>query len=68
MRVLGMISGTSLDGVDAAVVDLTLTGTALEMEVVAHQSVAYPSALRAELVAALPPAPTTAAALCRLDT
>ncbi len=67
MRVLGMISGTSLDGVDAAVVDLTLTGTALEMEVVAHQSVAYPSALRAELVAALPPAPATAAALCRLD-
>lgn len=39
---LEMVSGT-LDGVDAAVVDLRVTETALEMGVATRQTVAYPS-------------------------
>lgn len=68
MRVLGMISGTSHDGIDAAVVDFELDGGTLRGQVLHHASTPYDPALRAALVAALPPAPTTLAEVCRLDT
>ncbi|MBU4215283.1 MAG: anhydro-N-acetylmuramic acid kinase [Actinobacteria bacterium] len=68
MRVLGMISGTSHDGIDAAVVDFTLDGGTLHGRVLHHASTPYDPQLRAALVAALPPARTTLAEVCRLDT
>jgi anhydro-N-acetylmuramic acid kinase len=68
MRVMGMISGTSHDGIDVAIVDFDLVGTSLRGAVVHTTSVPYDHGLRARLVAALPPAPTTFAEVCELDT
>ncbi|OYN97073.1 anhydro-N-acetylmuramic acid kinase [Propionibacteriaceae bacterium ES.041] len=68
MRVLGLISGTSHDGIDAAVVELTHSADVLRMRVVGTDSVPYAAALRARLVAALPPAPSTVDELTELDT
>lgn len=68
MRVLGLLSGTSHDGIDVAVVDFRESDGALHGELLHQDSVPYSPALRAALVAALPPAPTTLAEVCRLDT
>ncbi|MFD7309169.1 anhydro-N-acetylmuramic acid kinase [Promicromonospora sp. NPDC059942] len=68
LRVVGLMSGTSHDGVDAAACDLRLAGDTLTLTPLGHLSAPYPAALRSELMAALPPAATTAETLCRLDT
>ncbi len=69
MRVLGMISGTSLDGIDAAAVEFTAEGNGhLALDVVAADTLPYEPSLRAALVAALPPAASSADDWCRLDT
>ncbi|MGW3345294.1 anhydro-N-acetylmuramic acid kinase [Nonomuraea rubra] len=68
MRVLGMISGTSHDGIDVAMVDFELVGSVLEGRVRHTASTPYPGELRSRLIAALPPAPTTLAEVCELDT
>ncbi|MGI5289354.1 anhydro-N-acetylmuramic acid kinase [Nonomuraea polychroma] len=68
MRVLGMISGTSHDGIDVAIVGFSRTGEVLEGRVGHTASAPYPEELRARLIAALPPAPTTLAEVCVLDT
>ena len=49
--VAGVLSGTSLDGVDAAVVRLGGSGTDLSVETLGFVSHAYDDALRAELAA-----------------
>ncbi|WP_263008688.1 anhydro-N-acetylmuramic acid kinase [Nonomuraea phyllanthi] len=63
-----MISGTSHDGIDVAVVDFRLTGGLLEGRVGHTASTPYPAELRARLIEALPPARTTLAEVCELDT
>ncbi|GIH11712.1 anhydro-N-acetylmuramic acid kinase [Rhizocola hellebori] len=68
MRVLGMISGTSHDGIDVAVVDFALAGTTLHGSLRHAACIPYPPALRARLRAALPPASLTFAEVCTLDT
>lgn len=68
MRVLGLLSGTSHDGIDVAVVDFTLSDGALRGTVLHEGSHPYTPELRTRLVAALPPSPTTFAEVCELDT
>lgn len=68
MRVLGMISGTSHDGIDVAVVDFAPVGDRLRGRILHTGSHPYPAELRARLAAALPPAATTLAEVCELDT
>ncbi|MDN3297565.1 anhydro-N-acetylmuramic acid kinase [Streptomyces ficellus] len=68
MRVIGMMSGTSYDAVDAAAADLTLDGDTLVLTPLGMVSAPYPGELRAALAAALPPARTTMREVCRLDT
>jgi len=68
MRVLGLLSGTSHDGIDVAVVDFSESGGHLRGAVLHEDSVPYSAGLRARLVKALPPAPTTLAEVCELDT
>lgn len=67
MRVIGMLSGTSYDGVDALVCDLELDGDTLVCDLVAHRATPYPDDLRAAIAGMLPPAATTIEAVCRLD-
>lgn len=68
MRVLGLMSGTSYDAIDAAVADLRIEGDTLVLTPLGLLSSPYPPGLRAELEESLPPANTTVAAVCRLDT
>ena len=68
MRVLGMISGTSMDGIDAAVVDFDLDGATLHGRVLLAGTTPYPADVRTHLAAALPPAATSLEEVCRLDT
>ncbi|MCX5353752.1 anhydro-N-acetylmuramic acid kinase [Streptomyces mirabilis] len=68
MRVIGLMSGTSYDAIDAAAAELTLEGEDLTLRPLGMVSEAYDGALREALAAALPPAATTLAEVCRLDT
>lgn len=68
-RVLGLLSGTSMDGIDVAAAEFRLAGDGwLELRPLGCLDVPYPAELRAELLAALPPADCSARQLCRLDT
>ncbi|MFD9334419.1 anhydro-N-acetylmuramic acid kinase [Streptomyces sp. NPDC060028] len=70
MRVVGLMSGTSYDAVDAAAAELTFEdgGDTLRLVPLGMVSAPYADDLRRSLAAALPPAPTTMAEVCRLDT
>lgn len=68
MRILGLISGTSHDGIDAAVVDIDAEGAVLSAQVLHERSTPYAPDLRARLIAALPPASCDFAEFARLDT
>ncbi|MFF5251094.1 anhydro-N-acetylmuramic acid kinase [Streptomyces leeuwenhoekii] len=68
MRVIGLMSGTSYDAIDAAAADLRLAGDRLVLEPLGSVSEPYDDEVRAALAAALPPAAVTLADVCRLDT
>jgi len=68
MRVLGMISGTSHDGIDVAAVDFTIDGGSLAGRIEYADSVPYDPQLRRRIIAALPPARPGFEAGCELDT
>jgi len=68
VRVIGLISGTSFDAIEAAAVDFELAGEVLEARVVATSSTPYEPDLRRRIAAALPPARTTLEEVCALDT
>lgn len=67
LRVIGLASGTSMDGIDAAVAELRLTGGTIELIPLGHQEITYPGELRAALLGVLAPAGGTVAELCRLE-
>lgn len=68
MRVLGLISGTSYDGIDTAVVDFGLDGDILQGEIGYRDTTPYDAELRALLAASLPPTAVPLETVCRLDT
>ena len=68
MRVVGLMSGTSVDAIDAAIADITLEGETVTLHPLGSVRALYDDDLREEILAALPPAPTTMEAVCRLDT
>ncbi|MFI5980058.1 anhydro-N-acetylmuramic acid kinase [Streptomyces sp. NPDC051555] len=68
MRVIGLMSGTSYDAIDAAAADFTVDGDALVLTPLGTIGTTYDDALREALAGALPPAGTDLATVCRLDT
>ncbi|MET1004767.1 MAG: anhydro-N-acetylmuramic acid kinase [Propionibacteriaceae bacterium] len=68
MRVIGMMSGTSFDAVDAAACDHDIVGTTIVLQPLGMVSEPYPTPLQEALVAALPPALVSMERVCRLDT
>lgn len=67
MLVIGLISGTSMDAIDAALVELKHDGPVLNMRLRAFTMLPYDPALRARLVELLPPLQGSTAAVCELN-
>ena len=67
MRIVAVASGTSADALDIGVVDVGLEGSSVTMGIVATGQEPWPEDLRRGLLDLLPPAATTAGAICQLD-
>lgn len=68
MIVVGLSSGTSVDGIDVAAAELELTGDTVVLTPLGHLEVPFAPELRTAVLDALPPAPTTLDAVARIDT
>lgn len=68
MTVVGMISGTSYDAIDAAVAQIRQEGDTLVLRPLGLYSREMPDDLRAEIAAVLPPHSITLEQVCKLDT
>ncbi|MFE4195688.1 anhydro-N-acetylmuramic acid kinase [Paenarthrobacter sp. NPDC056912] len=68
MRIIGMMSGTSYDAIDAVAVDVSRDGDALALTLLGAVSESYPDELRADVAAQLPPATSSMEQVCKLDT
>jgi len=66
MLAVGLMSGTSLDGIDAALVRIRPLGPTYELELACFQTSPFEPALRDELLAALPPNAGSVAAVAQL--
>jgi anhydro-N-acetylmuramic acid kinase len=63
MKVIGLISGTSMDAIDVAVADLRLDGDVVELTPLRHGEHPFPEDLRADLMRL-----NSAEAVCQADT
>ncbi len=68
MNVIGMISGTSYDAIEAVALELTLRDNGVHAVVLEHASVPYEESLRSRVARVLPPNATTIDEVCQLDT
>ncbi len=68
VRMIGLVSGTSLDGIDVAAAELRAHGDTVELVPRGQLEVPYPDELRQALLDALPPNPCSAEQLTKLDT
>jgi len=66
-RVIGLMSGTSADGIDAALVEIHGHGLATRVQVLAHATYAYDAALRAQILAASYPDSSSVDLICHLN-
>ncbi|WP_044642362.1 anhydro-N-acetylmuramic acid kinase AnmK [Risungbinella massiliensis] len=67
MYVIGLMSGTSLDGVDAALVEITGSGKETKLQTIGFQTYPLPSALRDKIVQAISPTNSTSPQLNSLN-
>lgn len=67
MLVAGIMSGTSADGIDVAVVQIVPGKPRPKLTLVAHQGLAFPAALRRAILAAMNASATSTAELARLN-
>lgn len=66
-RVIGLISGTSVDGIDAALVDVVGSQTDLKVELVAGKTFPYPANLRSQILSVCSGSALSMAELAELD-
>ena len=64
MKCLGLMSGTSMDGVDCAIVDVRSGRFTLRVTLLAHRTYPYPPAIREQLLSLVRTG--TAETVCRL--
>jgi N-acetylmuramic acid 6-phosphate etherase len=67
MIVIGLMSGTSVDGIDAAVVEIEGTPPQLRWRLLAHRTVPYTAAMQAEILACCDQATATIERICALN-
>ena len=67
MRAIGLMSGTSVDGIDAALVELSGTETDLEVKLLRSETFDYPAALRSQILAVCAGESLSMAAMAQLD-
>lgn len=65
--VIGLMSGTSVDGIDAALVEISGTGTDLKVNLLAGATYAYPDALRTKILTICAGQALSIAELAELD-
>jgi anhydro-N-acetylmuramic acid kinase len=65
--VVGLMSGTSVDGIDAALVQITGHGENSRIELLAFGSYPFPAELRAKIFRLFNPAEARVDAICQLD-
>lgn len=67
MRVIGLISGTSIDGIDAAIADISGSPADLSVTLLAGATYPYPPALRKQILAVCEGAALSISELAELD-
>jgi anhydro-N-acetylmuramic acid kinase len=67
MRVIGLMSGTSVDGIDAALVEISSPSDRLHVQLLASTTIAYPPELRSQILAVCAGHPLSMAELAVLD-
>jgi anhydro-N-acetylmuramic acid kinase len=67
MTVAGVMSGTSADGIDVAIVRISPGDPTPKLKLLGHAGFAFPRALRTELLRVMEGAPTTTGELSRLN-
>ncbi|MEW6682170.1 MAG: anhydro-N-acetylmuramic acid kinase [Nitrospirota bacterium] len=67
MLVIGLSSGTSVDGIDAALTDITGTGSRVRIKLVAYRTVPYPRGVRERVLALQSPSGRPIEEICRLN-
>ncbi|MGV0026095.1 anhydro-N-acetylmuramic acid kinase [Phormidesmis priestleyi] len=67
MRVIGLMSGTSIDGIDAALVEILGSRDDLKIELIAGQTFPYPEALRHQILSVCSGDSLSIAELATLD-
>lgn len=67
IRVVGLMSGTSVDGVDAACVEVYRSGASVQVQVLAYDTYPYPLDLREQILAASYPESSQVDLICHLN-
>jgi anhydro-N-acetylmuramic acid kinase len=68
MKVIGMISGTSFDGIDAGCFDITVTDGVMSAKLIGFESYEYQDHVHEMIAKAMPPQMTDLETVCILDT
>ena len=68
MKILGMMSGTSFDGIDSALCDFNIVDDEIQIQLLHFESSDYSDQTRKRIVDAMPPLTTTMFDVCVLDT
>jgi len=67
MQIIGLISGTSVDGIDAALVEISKSDRGINLELIAGETFPYNPNLRAEILLVCAGEPRSIAQICELD-
>ena len=68
MKIIGMISGTSYDGIDVALCDFEESNGEISLKVLEFKSVPYTEDLHAKIADSMPPRSIDMERVCQLDT